>query len=110
MKQIIQTQIDKISAECSSIYSKEDVIKILTTIGNSEGTESENILVNTLLNKVVEIFKEKIESVDSNELVDYDTAQFRIERYNEVVIDYIDVAEFTICELLGEAITEAKQY
>jgi len=110
MKQIIQEQIDKILAECSSIYSKEDVIKILTTIGNSEETETKNILVDTLLNKVVELFKEKLESVDSNELVDYDNAQFRIDRYNEVVIDYIQVGEFTICALLKEAIREAQQY
>lgn len=107
MKQIIQTQIDKISAECSSIYSKEDVIKILTTL---KDTPQEDNSSEGFLDKVVEIFKEKLESVDKNEIVDYDTAQFRIDRYNEVVIDYIDVAEFTICALLGEAIIEAKQY
>jgi hypothetical protein len=62
-----------------------------------------------LLQKI-ELFKEKLESVDSNELVDYDNAQFRIDRYNKVVIDYIEVGEFTICALLKEAITEAQQY
>lgn len=106
MKQIIQTQIDKISAESSSIYSKEDVIKILTTL---KDTPQEDNSSEGFLDKVAEIFKEKLESIEKDELVDYNTAQFRIDRYNEVVIDYIDVAEFTIYALLKESITEAKQ-
>lgn len=106
MGQIIQKYIDDITLECSSIYSKKDVIKILT---NLKSNPQEDTFLDEFLNKVAEIFKEKLESVDSNELVDYNTAQFRIDRHNEVVIDYIDVAEFTICALLKEAITEAKQ-
>lgn len=107
MKNIIQEQIDKISQECSSIYSKEDVIKILTTL---KDTSNQDSFTEEFLTKVAVAFKEKLESMDSGDLVDYSTANFGIESYNEIYIDYIKVKEYIICELLEEAITEAKQY
>lgn len=107
MKNIIQEQIDKIAQECSSIYSKEDVIKILTTL---KDTSSQGSFTEEFLTKVVEAFKEKLESTDSDKLVNYESADFRIENFNEICLDYIKVRKYDICELLEEAITEAKQY
>lgn len=107
MKNIIQEQIDKISQEYSSIYSRGDVIKILNTL---KDTLNQDSFTEEFLTKVAVAFEEKLESMDSSELVDYSTANFGIESYNEIYIDDIKVKEYNICELLKEAITEAKQY
>ena len=106
MTQAIQNQIDKISAECSSIYSKEDVIKILT---NLKSTPQEDSSLDEFLNKLVDRFEEKLDNVDSTYIVSYTSAEFRIEGTNEIMLDYITVEEGNIRQLLRESITEAKQ-
>ena len=106
MTQAIQNQIDKISAECSSIYSKEDVIKILT---NLKSNPQEDSSLDEFLNKLVDRFEEKLDSIDWDDIVDRDSAEFRIESINELVLDYIRVKESNIRDLLKESITETKQ-
>ncbi len=107
MKQIIQEQIDKISAECSSIYSKEDVIKILTTVGSSQETETNSISIEPILKEVYTVFKDRIESEDWGNVVNSYSAEFRIDSCTEVVLDYIDINESYICSLVQYSIDQA---
>ena len=110
MTQTIQKYIDDITLECSSIYAKEDVIKILTNLkSNPQEDSSLNEFLNEFLNKLVDRFKEKLDIIDSTFVVSYDSAEFRIEGTNEIVLDYITVKEDNICDLLKQSITEAKQ-
>ena len=106
MTQTIQKYIDDITLECSSIYAKEDVIKILT---NLKSNPQEDSSLDEFLNKLVDRFKEKLDIIDSTFVVSYDSAEFRIEGTNEIVLDYIIVTVSNICDLLKESITEIKQ-
>lgn len=108
MKNIIQEQIDKISQECSSIYSKEDVIKILTVIGNSKETQTNSALLDLVLKEVYNVFKERIESEDWSNVVDPYSAEFRIDGCTEVVLDHINIHEKHLCELVQYSIDQAQ--
>ena len=114
MTQTIQKYIDDITLECSSIYAKEDVIKILTNLKSNPQEDSSldeflNEFLNQFLIKLVDIFEEKLDSVDSTFVVSYSSAEFRIEGTSEIALDYITVEEGNIRQLLRESITEAKQ-
>ena len=107
MKQIIQEQINKISAECSSIYSKEDVIKILNTISINQETQTNSTSMEPILKKVYTVFEDKIKSEDWTEIVEPYSAEFKIDGYTEVVLDHIDIREGYLCNLVQYSINEA---
>lgn len=107
MKQIIQEQIDKISAECSSIYSKEDVIKILNTISINQETQTDSTLMEPILKKVYTVFEDRIESEDWTEIVEPYSAEFKIDSRTEVVLDHIDIRTGYLCNLVQYSISEA---
>lgn len=107
MKQVIQEQIDKISAECSSIYSKEDVIKILTTIGNNQGTGTNSISIVPILKEVYTVFEDRIESEDWSNVIHPYSAEFRIDNGCEVVLDHININKSYLCNLVQYSIDQA---
>jgi 5-formyltetrahydrofolate cyclo-ligase len=107
MKQIIQEQINKISAECSSIYSKEDVIKILNTISINQETQTNSTSMEPILKKLYTVFEDKINSEDWSEVVEPYSAEFRIDNSNEIVLDHIDIRTGYLCNLVQYSINEA---
>jgi hypothetical protein len=107
MKQIIQEQIDKISAEYSSIYSKEDVIKILNTISVSQETQANPNSLESILKELYIVFRDRIESEDWSNVINPYSAEFRIDNTSEVVLNHIDICEKHLCDLVQYSINEA---
>lgn len=109
MRQIIQQQIDKITSESSSIYSKEDVIKMLTLLTDSQKTKTSSIEVDELLQEVYNTFMWKLEEEETwQNLVKCEHAEFKIEENNKITLDYIRVREDYILSLLEDSINEKR--
>jgi hypothetical protein len=83
----------KLVQECvSSVFSKEDVIKLINGIDNHFDEE-------TVLNIKDQIIK-KINSMDSHEFIDHDSAEFELNYNNTIELSSVGVNEDVIEDIL----------
>lgn len=98
MEEIFDNKIARIETEMTSIYSKEDVIKIITELqsnANSHLIENVEIQAAVPANKFAE-FTSKVREklyyyLDSNEIVDLSSAEFEISYDNKIELTRVDI-------------------
>ena len=103
MNQVFDNARTKVLSAFPSIYTKDDVIKLIDEL-QTEVTKqsSSNVDIEELKQNLLEALERAIDNLDSNSVVDYDSADFMIGYRNTIEIESIDVN----CNTLFEEITE----
>ena len=97
-----QEAITQVKECISSIFSGEDVIKLIEQIEDSTVTKE---TVERLTTDIVQGFKHKIQY--SDDIVDYSSAEFSIEHDNKLVLDCIDIDHHHLGDILEEIVKTA---
>jgi len=82
-----QQTIDTLKTQLPGFYSAEQVIEMISKI---EDAGSAPFDVNEFKDQIEEAVRNAIENMDAGDVVDYDSAEFSIDR-REIVFDCIDV-------------------
>jgi hypothetical protein len=90
-----QEAITQVKECISSIFSGEDVIKLIEQIEDSTVTKE---VVEQLATDIVQGFKHKIQYAD--DIVNYDSAEFIIEHDNKLVLDCVDINHYHLEDIL----------
>jgi hypothetical protein len=85
-----------------SIYSKDDVIRLLENIKQEEVLQGN---IEDILNKLKDKLESIVNNLDSSDVCDYDSAEFSI-RGREIEVDSIDVNHSEIWDQIGSEIDE----
>lgn len=112
-KEIIQSKINEVSNSFPSLFSKEDVIKVLTSLGEeleSQPQKGPGFSFEAFKTDFLRQFERNLNMRRSHELVDFDSAQFSLSYNNcieleeiEIQVDSIrDIAESTFDEITPE--------
>ena len=97
-----QEAITQVKECISSIFTGEDVIKLIEQIEDSTVTKE---VVEQLVTDIVEKFKHKIQY--SDDIVDYSSAEFSIEYDNKLVLDCVDIDHYRLGDILEEIVENA---
>lgn len=110
MDEIFYNKIARIDSEMTSIYSKEDVIRMIKEL-QAVAIEAYNNK-NTTLNVKSDVynrFQDEVESrlinkLDNHsvDLVNYESAEFNIEYNNTLSLDRVDVNTDIIADMLND--------
>ena len=109
MKEIIQNKINEVSNSFPSLFSKEDVIKVLTSLGEeleSQPQKGPGFDFEAFKEDFLRKFESNLNMESSNELVDFDSADFSIGYNKQIEIEGIEVYTDKIKELAEEAFDE----
>lgn len=107
MNQTIANAIESVKNAYPSIYTKDDVITLLT--GIDENLNDHNIseeMKAVLLNNI----ERKLDRMSSSEVIDYDSVEFNIGYGNILEIDSADVNVNNIMETITEAVDDILDY
>lgn len=100
-----QQAVENVQNSISSIFSKEDVIKLINSIEDAQSKDIFNILQD-LRSKVCN----KISNASSEDIVDFDSAELEMDYNRTVNLQSIDIRmddlECDIDELFQDAISE----
>jgi len=102
MSKTIIESIELVKTSASSIFTKEDVIKILESI--SIESVSEECISEELSEKILELVRYKIEHLEYDEVVELGSAEFSLNG-NEINLDSIEVLTDTIYEAIESEIS-----
>ena len=106
-KEIIQSKINEVSNSFPSLFSKEDVIKVLTSLGEElESKPSTGFNFEEFKRGFLRNFEDSLNRECSSELVDFDSADFSIGYNKQIEIEGIEVYTDKIKELAEEAFDE----
>ena len=97
-----QEAITQVKECISSIFTGEDVIKLIEQIEDSAVTDE---IVEKLVIDIVERFKHKTQY--SDDIVDYNSAEFSIEHDNKLVLDCVDIDHYHLGDILEEIVKTA---
>lgn len=117
MDEIFDNKIARIDSEMTSIYSKEDVIKIITELQSNTNyylikNIQQPVKVSIITAEAFDKFASEVDSRlsksinDSNDLVDYSSAEFSIEYDNRICLDSIEVMTDTITEFVNDILLD----
>ena len=101
MKHIFETAIDSVKTAYPSIYSKEDVIRLIQDLGtqvNQAETNRPSLTQEDVNGMLDEIREGLIEGIKNLDLADFVTLELN---YNNQID--IDVDERALCDNIGEA-------
>ena len=107
MNQTITNAIESVKNAYPSIYTKDDVIALLT--GIDENLNDYNIseeMKAVLLNNI----ERKLDRMSSSEVIDYDSVEFNIGYGNILEIDSADVNVSNIIDVITEAMDDVLDY
>ena len=97
MNKKIESAIEKISTSFPSLYSKEDVIKVLQDLNRemeSEPKEEPGINLEVL----VKSFKSSFEDVDFEGFIDKDDAEISLSYDNRIEVENIPIDDYGLVE------------
>jgi hypothetical protein len=97
-----QEAITQVKKCISSIFTGEDVIKLIEQIEDSTVTKE---IVERLTTDIVERFKYKMQY--SDDIVDYSSAEFSIEHDNKLVLDCVDIDHYHLGDILKSIVENA---
>jgi len=106
--EVIQNAIKEVESSFPSIYSKEDVVKLLTEINSRLEEESGKVDLDKFKDRFLDLFNRKLHDARSNDLVDFDTAEFDISHNNMLVLEHVDVLCDKIAEIAEDAFDSVK--
>ena len=104
MNQVFDNARTKVLSAFPSIYTKDDVIKLIDELQTevTKQPQTDIATLEELKQNLLEALERAIDNLDSNSVVDYDSADFMIGYRNTIEIESIDVN----CNTLFEEITE----
>jgi hypothetical protein len=108
MNKNIESAIEKISTSFPSLYSKEDVIKVLQDL-NREMESEPGINLEVL----VKSFKSSFEDVDFEDFIEKDDVELSLSYDNRIEVERVPVDEYSLVERavsILEEVVEALKY
>jgi hypothetical protein len=102
MNKNIQNSIEKVSNSFPSLFSREDVIKLLTDLNAEMQEESPKLLIEK--DALVDIFREVYSNKRFDDAVDSDYVEFSISYDNRIVVDNVPINEDFIVGAAVEAL------
>ena len=106
--EVIQNAIKEVESSFPSIYSKEDVVKLLTEIDSRLEEESGNVDLDKFKDRFLERFSRELESPRNSELVDTGTAEFDISHGNVLELTFVEVDYEKIYRIAEDAFDSVK--
>ena len=101
MNHIIKTKIDQVSNNLSSIFTKDDVINLLTNLNNElEKYDTPRFEKHELLNTFKDVMKDK----DFNDVVDVDNIEFSLRYDNKIEITDVPINKDIIIDNAMDAL------
>ena len=107
MNQVFDNARNRVANAFPSIYSKDDVIKLIDELQN-EVTQQPQTKVDfeELKQALLEAVERKIDNIDSTDVVDYDSAEMMMGYRNQVELESIDVNCSTLFNEIETAIND----
>lgn len=107
MNQTITNAIESVNNAYPSIYTKDDVIVLLTDINEKLNKEYElDGLKDVLLSNI----ERKLNDMSSDEVVDYDTVELELDYDNRINLTSIDVNVSNIMDIITESVEHAFEF
>jgi hypothetical protein len=97
MNQVITNAIEKVFTSFPSIYSKQDVIDLLTSLEFPE-QENQSVDIDKLRDLITDKLTDAVNNLRSDDIVDYGSVEFSIGYENKIELDSIDVNVDTITD------------
>lgn len=94
--------IQTIETSFPSIWSKEDVIKLINKIDEGTGFDADN-----LIDKIKDAVENAINGMSNDEIVDTSNCEFEIRNGNEIQVDSVEVNTSDIVENVMKDIVAA---
>jgi len=95
MNHIIKTKIDQVSNNLSSVFTKEDVVNLLTNLNN----ELEKHNAPTFKKQeLLDMFKTFMKDKDFSDVVDYDSIEFSLKYDNKIEVDDVPIDDDLIID------------
>ena len=110
-KEIIQSKINEVSNSFPSLFSKEDVIKVLTSLGEeleSQPQKGPGFSFEAFKTDFLRRFEDNLNMGRSSELVDFDSAQFTLNYSNCIELDDIEIQVDSIRDIAESTFDEIK--
>ena len=115
----IEDAVQRVKGSYPSIYSKDDVVNLLYELMSDLDTEINDIVeldrkfqsklnvdFDDLRSKLHDAIEHKLNRMDSNEVVDFDSAEFSINYDNRVELDNIDVNTGSMVDEIDDVIRD----
>lgn len=115
----IEDAIQRVKGSYPSIYSKDDVTNLLHELMSDLDTEINDIVeldrkfqskpnvdFDDLRSKLHDAISKRLDRMDNNEVVDFDSAEFSINYDNRVELDNIDTNTDSIVDEIDDAIRD----
>ncbi len=94
----VSQTIDVVKNSPSSIFTKDDVLNLLSSISNGNGS-----MTKAMVDDLLEQIERGIHNVDSEDVVDKSTAEFSLDG-NQIELDSIDVDSSYIVDEVGHVV------
>lgn len=89
---VFDTQIEQVRTSPASLFTKDDVCNLLSDFEKRiAAAQSQLKGLEDLKNSISQQYQEEIEDTDSDQLIDFDSAEFSIGYDNRIEIDSIDI-------------------
>lgn len=102
----IQQSIDIVNASFPSIFSKEDVVKLLTDLDSKLVPTASSIDKQYLMDKVSKAIDEVIDNLDSLDIVDTGSAEFYLSG-NQIQLESVGINEYYLNRTIKDEVMEA---
>ena len=102
----IQEAVASVQNAFPSIYTKDDVIKLLESIEITSAPKFSEEVIEKLIDAVTTATTRKIERLDTEDLVETGSAEFEL-NYNEISLSSVDVNTGTIADEVETAVQDA---
>lgn len=106
--EVIQNAIKEVESSFPSIYSKEDVVKLLTEIDSRLEEETGTVDLEKFKEQFLETFARDLDSPRNSELVDTGTAEFDISHGNVLELTSVEVDYEKIYRIAEDAFDSVK--
>jgi hypothetical protein len=107
MNKHIQTAIDAINGNFPSVYSKEDVVKVLADLNEALGSEEKPAFD---FQKIYDDFENRLGHQQFTDVIDHSTAEFSIDYQNRLILDNIDIDSDSltaeVCQVFRSILTD----
>ena len=103
----IQEAVASVQNAFPSIYTKDDVIKLLESIEITSAPGFSQETIGKLIDAVTDATTRTIDRMDHSEVVDNDSAEFSIGYNNRIELDSVDVDTSAISDEVETAVQDA---
>ena len=97
-KRTVNQTIELVNNSPASLFSKDDVLNLLTSISNGNGS-----ITKAMVDDLMEQIESGINNVDSEDVVDKSTAEFSLDG-NMIELDSIEVDSSYIVDEVGHVV------